>query len=34
MVFAVRGDRIAGITGFPHEGGDLFQRFGLPDVLG
>jgi len=33
MVFAVRGDRIAGITGFPHEGGDLFERLGLPDVL-
>jgi RNA polymerase sigma-70 factor (ECF subfamily) len=34
MVFAVRADRIAGITGFPHEGGDLFERLGLPDVLG
>ena len=29
MVFALRGDRIAGITGFPHDL-DLFRRLGLP----
>ena len=29
MVFAIDGDRIAGITGFPHRPG-LFERLGLP----
>jgi RNA polymerase sigma-70 factor (ECF subfamily) len=33
MVFAVRGDRIAGITGFPRRP-DLFTRLGLPTELG
>jgi hypothetical protein len=26
-------DEMEGITGFPHGGGDLFERLGLPDVL-
>lgn len=29
MVFAMRGDRLAGITGFPRDAG-LFAQFGLP----
>jgi RNA polymerase sigma-70 factor (TIGR02960 family) len=33
MVFAVRGDRITGITGFPRRP-DLFTRLGLPVELG
>jgi hypothetical protein len=32
MVFALVGDRIAGITGFPRRP-DLFERHGLPAVL-
>lgn len=32
MVFALRGDRIAGITGFP-EDPDLFVRLGNPVTL-
>jgi RNA polymerase sigma-70 factor, ECF subfamily len=32
MVFAIAGDRIAGITGFA-ERPDLFERLGLPEVL-
>lgn len=32
MVFAIRGDRIAGITGFPRRP-DLFARLGLPTEL-
>lgn len=32
MVFAVRGDRIAGITGFPQQP-DLFARLGLPTTI-
>jgi RNA polymerase sigma-70 factor (TIGR02960 family) len=33
MVFAIRGDRIAGITGFPRDA-DLFTRFGLALTYG
>ena len=33
MVFALRGDRIAGITGFPHDL-ELFRQLGLPARLG
>jgi len=33
MVFAVQGDRISGITGFPRQP-DLFTRLGLPTELG
>jgi hypothetical protein len=29
MVFAIRDDRIAGITGFPHDL-ELFTQLGLP----
>ena len=29
MVFALRGNRIAGITGFPHDM-ELFTQLGLP----
>ena len=29
MVFALRGDRIAGMTGFPHDL-ELFAQLGLP----
>ena len=29
MVFALRGDRIAGITGFPHDL-EVFTQLGLP----
>jgi RNA polymerase sigma-70 factor (ECF subfamily) len=32
MVFAVRGDRIAGITGFPQDA-ELFEQLGAPLVL-
>lgn len=32
MVFAIDGDRIAGITGFPRQP-DAFSRLGLPLVL-
>jgi RNA polymerase sigma-70 factor (ECF subfamily) len=32
MVFAIAGERIAGITGFPEHGG-LYERLGLPVVL-
>jgi RNA polymerase sigma-70 factor (TIGR02960 family) len=32
MVFAIEGDRIAGITGFPRER-ELFRRWGLPVAL-
>jgi RNA polymerase sigma-70 factor (ECF subfamily) len=32
MVFAIDGDRIAGITGFPQRPG-LYERLGLPTVL-
>jgi RNA polymerase sigma-70 factor, ECF subfamily len=32
MVFAIDGDRIAGITGFPHRPG-LFARLGLQEVI-
>ena len=32
MVFALDGERIAGITGFASYS-ELFQRFGLPEVL-
>jgi RNA polymerase sigma-70 factor (ECF subfamily) len=32
MVFAVDGERIAGITGFPRRP-DLFERLGLPTAL-
>jgi RNA polymerase sigma-70 factor (ECF subfamily) len=32
MIFAIRGDRIAGITGFPRDA-DLFARFGLKTTL-
>jgi RNA polymerase sigma-70 factor (ECF subfamily) len=31
MVFAIDGDRIAGITGFPQP--ELFSRFGFPDTV-
>jgi RNA polymerase sigma-70 factor (ECF subfamily) len=31
MVFAIDGDRIAGITGFPQP--ELFSRFGFPDAV-
>ena len=33
MVFAIAGERIAGITGFPDRP-DLFERLGLPVSLG
>ncbi len=32
MVFAIRGDRIAGITGFPHDL-EVFAHLGLPQAL-
>jgi RNA polymerase sigma-70 factor (ECF subfamily) len=32
MVFALRGDRISGITGFPQQP-ELFTRLGLPTEL-
>ena len=32
MVFALRGERIARITGFPDDA-ELFERFGAPLLL-